>query len=104
VAQPDDLSFLPPEVAATATVEPNGEVRWPLDRAEAAINALADSGRVVVGLDLREYDEDGRFIEIPWTTFEPSDVDDVEEARVSALTGLQRAESRATFVLITWRR
>ena len=83
---------------------PNGEVRWPLRQAESAVNALADGGLVVLGLDLRESDEHGQFFEIPWTSYEPAGLDDVQKARAQALMALRRAEPPAKYVLITWKR
>lgn len=66
VGQPDpDLAALPDEVRATAHIFSSGEVAWPNDRAEAAINALATSGQLVLGLDARTLPADGGVMEIP---------------------------------------
>ncbi len=49
----DDLSFLPP-----AKCDPNGEVSWPGSQAADVIRALAGAGRLVLGLDIRDYETD----------------------------------------------
>lgn len=48
-----DLAALPDSVRATAHVFHKGEVAWPNDHAEAAINALAAAGHEILGLDAR---------------------------------------------------
>lgn len=47
----------------------NGEVSWPIGEAELAINALADAGVVILGLDVRHVDKDGRTQEVAWSSF-----------------------------------
>jgi hypothetical protein len=54
-----------------ARVDANGEVSWSDAVAAAAIKGLADTGAIVLGLDLRFYDANGRFYEIAWSSFEP---------------------------------
>jgi hypothetical protein len=97
-----DLDRLPQAVASAATVEPNGEVWWRVADAEAAVNALADAGLVILGLDMREYDEDGQFYEWAWSIYNPTGADDVEAARRSALEALRRPDRTGNAVLITW--
>src|SRR4051812_26236185 len=84
----DDLASLPDNVAGAAHVDDNGEVWWPSDEAERAVHALANAGHVILGLDLREYDAEGRFYEIAWSTFQPTGDDDVERSRAAALAAL----------------
>ncbi len=98
----DDLASLPHEVAAAANVDANGEVWWHAQNAERAINALADTGLVVLGLDLREYDDQGNFFETAWSDYRPSGNNDVEEARTAALAALRRPDRSGNAVLITW--
>lgn len=98
----DDLAALPSEVAQAAHVDDNGEVWWRAEDAERAVNALADAGLIVLGLDLREYDGDGRFSEIAWSDYRPTGSDDVERGRTAALTALSRADRTGNAVLITW--
>jgi hypothetical protein len=81
-------------------VDANGEVAWPLAGAAAVVNALADAGRLVLGLDLRSYDADG-VMELPWSYFDGSDS---EGAREAAHAALQRKDlpPGLPWVLITW--
>jgi hypothetical protein len=93
-------------VRAAAHVFRNGEVAWPNDAAEAAIDALAVSGKLIVGLDARTLHPDGGVTEIPigaWAegAHEPPEAA-VERARRDALDALPSAQSEGTHVLITW--
>lgn len=100
----NDVTLQAPEIAAAASVLDNGEVSWPVSEAEAAINALADAGLVILGLDMREYDNDGRFFERPVSAYEPAGSNDVEPARQAALEALQRGRDLGNAVLINWER
>lgn len=99
------LSFLPPELRKHVRIEANGEVVWPLDEAASAINALADSGRVVLGLDVRG-GSDGGTPETPWSVFEPDErqahAENVEAGRQAALEALPGAREHGDWVLVTW--
>ena len=101
-----DLAALPESVRAVAHVFSNGEVAWPNEQAEAAINALASTGHVVLGLDARTLLPNGGVMEIPISTWErqsgEAHADAVEQARRDALAALQSAKSEGTHVLITW--
>ncbi len=105
-----DLTFLPLRLQQSA-VHDGDEVAWPPNDTREAVIALADSGRVVLGLDVRDYGEDGRFFEHAWSAFEPADVErgDVpsasREAALDALTRLEESEhwaSSSAKVLVTW--
>ena len=98
----DDLASLPPDVVETAHVDDNGEVWWRLEHTERAINALADAGLVILGLDLREYDDGGHFLEVAWSAFQPTGSDDVECGRAAALAALARPNRTGNAVLVTW--
>jgi hypothetical protein len=98
----DDLRLLPPGIASVATVDANGEVWWRSGDAEAAVGALADVGLLILGLDLREYDDGGQFYEIAWSEYEPTGSGDVEQARRAALVALARPDRTGNAVLITW--
>jgi hypothetical protein len=107
LAKPDpDLSALPDAVRATAHVFNNGEVAWPNDDAEAAINALADNQKLILGLDARTLYSDGGVMEIPVSAWEemPGETADeaVERGRREALDALPVAKSEGTHVLVTW--
>ncbi len=91
--------MLSAELRSTAGVEANGEVLCPLSDAPAVINALAESGRLVLGLDLRSYSDDGSFYENAWSFYDGTDV---MAARDSALLALSRADLPGDWVLITW--
>ena len=78
---------------------------WPFDDAVAAINALADNGQVILGLDFWEYDEDHRILETPWNAYESEgEATDVRNGRRKALSELARATGVLPehWVLITW--
>jgi hypothetical protein len=106
-AEPDpDLAALPDPVRAAAHVFQNGEVAWPNDHAEAAINALAARGKVILGVDARTLSPDGGVMEIPVSAWVPRPTEAgkaaVERARQEALAALPFAQSEGTHVLITW--
>ncbi len=64
------------------------------------LNELAMAGRVVLGLDVRDYDDSGAFLEVAWSVYEGADP---VEAREAALQSLAREELPGEWVLITWR-
>ncbi len=101
-----ELALLPDDVRSTAHVFSNGEVAWTADRAAAAIDALADRGRVVLGLDARRLYPDGGLMEIPVSALQQkpgeSHNDRVERGRREALGALPRAVEEGTHVLVTW--
>ncbi|MCW2703295.1 MAG: hypothetical protein JWQ37_1290 [Blastococcus sp.] len=47
----DALAALPHDVAESAHVDANGEVWWHSQDAERAVNALADAGHVILGVE-----------------------------------------------------
>lgn len=96
----DDLGVLSVELRAQARVDPNGEASWHVRDAPAVLTQLADAGRVVLGLDMRDYDNDGSFIEVAWSVYPGADP---LEARDAALDALGRGELPGEWVLITWR-
>lgn len=74
------------------------------------VSALPAAGRVIAGLDIRDYDAEGRFVEVAWSAFEPgisaSLPHAVESSRAAAMTALDRAfEHRSwndPWVVVTW--
>ena len=105
--EPDtDLAALPDSVRATAHLFHNGEVAWPNDHAEAAINALAAAGHEILGLDARALLPDGGVTEVPISAGAFRSLqragDQVEQARLDALAALPFAKSEGTHVLVTW--
>jgi hypothetical protein len=64
-----DVASLPDRLRASARIDANGEVSWPLAQARDAISELAESGRVVLGLDMRDYDAEGLFTEVAWSVY-----------------------------------
>ena len=103
-----DLACLPESLQAIARVSSNGEASWPLAEATAVINALAQADRIVLGLDIREYDDDERFIEYAWSAVKSFDgTDDVDQGRNEALAALHRAVTDEfvkpeSWVLVAW--
>jgi hypothetical protein len=96
----DDLGVRSDELRSRARVDPNGEVSWHVRDAPAVLSELAEAGRVVLGMDLRDYDADGTFAEIAWSVYDGADP---VEAREAALGALARDELSGEWALITWR-
>jgi hypothetical protein len=96
----DDLGVLSDALRLRARVEPNGEVSWHVRDAPSVLRELADAGRVVLGLHLRDYDDDGTFLETAWSVYNGADPVDAREAALGALT---RDELPGDWALITWR-
>lgn len=93
-----DISFLPEDLRAAARFWSNGEVMWPKALAERVIGEIADSGRIIYGLDVESYADDGTFMEAPWSACEPdrslTHQANVERAREAALAAVARIEPR----------
>jgi hypothetical protein len=108
--EPRDLSGLSPAVRDEARIDANGETSWPLRSAAAAINELSASGHLILGTDLRDYDPDGRFVEVAWSAYRgsaPLGAADIQPARTEALLALERASREAAgwrdaWMLVTW--
>lgn len=96
----DDLPVLSEGLRSRVRVDSNGEVAWHVRDAPAVLTELADAGRVTLGLDLRDYDDGGAFLEVAWSVYEGADP---VEARDAALRALARAELPGDWALITWR-
>lgn len=96
----DDLGVLPAELRSRARIDSNGEVSWHVRDAPGVLTELAGAGRVVLGLDMRDYDDDGTFLETAWSVY---DGGDPVEAREAALGALARADLPGDWTLITWR-
>jgi hypothetical protein len=107
-----DLSLLPDDLRIAAILTDGGrEVMWPRGLAQQVVNALADRGAVVLGLDLRSDGEGftppGLDTEVPWSAFHPRSAPaDAEAARSEALAAISRlweADLDAyQWVLVTW--
>jgi len=106
----DDLAHMPGQVRRAARDCGNGEIEWPLPLAGAAVSALAAAGRVILGLDIRDYDAESRFVEVAWSVFEPgisgSLPQAVESSRAAAMVALDRAFKHHSWndpwVVVTW--
>jgi hypothetical protein len=84
-------------------VDPNGEVSWALSHVTVALDALARANRVVLGLDVRDYSDDGTFSESALSVFEPTgSPNDPETAREQAQSALMRPDLPGDIVLVTW--
>ena len=99
VVPADDLGVLPSPIQASARVDANGEVSWPVNHAPEVIETFAENGRLVLGLDLRRYDDEGSFYEYAWSSF---DEQNVMAARDAALLALRRDDLPGDWILITW--
>jgi hypothetical protein len=106
----DDLTRMPGQVRRAARDGGNGEIEWPLPLAGTAIGALAAAGRVILGLDMRDYESEGRFVELAWSVFEPgisvSPPEAVESSRAAAMAALDRAFEHHPWndpwIVVTW--
>jgi hypothetical protein len=96
----DDLGVLSDQLRSRARIEVNEEVSWHVRDAPAVLSELAEAGRVVLGLDIRDYDDDGTFLEVAWSVYNGADP---VEAREAALAALVRDELPGDWALITWR-
>jgi hypothetical protein len=68
-------------------------VSWLVNHAPEVIETLAENGRLVLGLDLRRYDDDGSFYDYAWSSF---DGQNVMAARAAALLALRRDDLPGT--------
>jgi hypothetical protein len=106
----DDLAGMPSQVRRAARDCGHGEIEWPLPLAGAAVGALAAAGQVIAGLDIRDYDSDGCFVEVAWSAFEPgvsaSRAQAVESSRAAAMAALDRAFEHHLWndpwIVVTW--
>jgi len=96
----DDLGVLSDELRTKARVDPNDEVSWHVRDVSGVLEALAEAGRVVLGLDMRDYDDDGTFLETAWSVYKGADP---VEAREAALAAIAREDLPGDWALITWR-
>lgn len=94
-----DLTVLSAGLQSRVRIDDDGEVSWQLGDAPAVIHELSQAGLVVLGLDIREYYEDGSFLEIPWSVYEGADP---VASRDAALQALAREQVPGEWVLITW--
>lgn len=99
-----EMAALPKPVQRNAQPTESGETMWHVRAVRGAINALADAGRIIVGLDVRDFALDGSFRETAWSSYEPTGANDVEVARTAALSALDREQLPGDWVLVTWQR
>lgn len=99
VVAADDLNVLPEHLRRRARVESNGEVQWHVTDAADAIEALASAGRVVHGLDCREYAEDGTFTEVARSDYAGRDA---HGSRDAAMAALKERDLPGSWILVTW--
>ena len=50
------------------------------------LDELAQVGRIVLGLDVRDYDEDGTFREVAWNVYEGADPNEAHHVALQAVT------------------
>jgi hypothetical protein len=75
-------------------------VSWHARGAAAVLGEPAEAGRVVIGVDMRDNDDMGTFLEIAWSVY---DGEDPVGAREAAFGALARDELPGEWALITWR-
>jgi hypothetical protein len=109
-----DISFLSPSLRAAARYTNGGrEVMWPRGCVAEVVNAMADQGLVVLGLDLRSdgggVTPAGLATEVPWSAYQRDRfprTDPVEGGRADALLALARPNlgefADYPWILITW--
>jgi hypothetical protein len=61
----DDFTEMAGHLREAARVGGNGEVAWPLPLAKAAVESLTRAGRIILGLGIRDYDNQGRSLKSP---------------------------------------
>lgn len=100
-----DLTRLSIRIRESAIVNPNGEVRWPADIAFEAINELADTGSVILGLDIWP-DEEGEITEAPLSAYPGGATEpNIEPSRLHAIEALRRVPGFGRSnpsILVTW--
>lgn len=100
-----DLTRLTSRVREAAIIDPNGEVRWPVEIALDAINELADKGSVILGLDIWP-DEEGEITEAPLSAYAGGATEaDIAPARLHAIEALGRVPGWGwsnPSILVTW--
>ncbi|MFK0073795.1 hypothetical protein [Arthrobacter woluwensis] len=72
---------------------------WHLSQAPDVVAARADAGRLILGLDIRDYAADGTFMETSWSSYLGTDIG---AARAHALEALRQPALPGEWVLITW--
>jgi hypothetical protein len=95
----DDMAVLSEDLQRRARSNINGEVSWSAEDMPQVLGELSIAGRVVLGLDVRDYDDHGSFTEVAWRAYEGSDA---AEARDRALTALESKPLPGRWVLVTW--
>ena len=95
----DDLGALSDDLRSRARVDPDGEVSWHLRDVPGVLAELAGAGRVVLGLDVRDHEQDGTVREVAWSSYGGTDP---VEAREAALAALARHDLPGDWALVTW--
>jgi hypothetical protein len=108
VTEADDVAALPEDVRSTAIWLDDGQVMWPFEFAQMAVDALVGTGHVILGVDARERHDAGHVTEVAISAYKPTgDATDVEDSRRAALTAIARAEPVTEWkqpnILLTWR-
>jgi hypothetical protein len=76
-----------------------GNIYWPLSAAKKAVDAVANAGFLVTGLDVRQDEPDGSWTKYPLGRYGFAAVDD---ARAAAINDLRAITSPDAFIEIIW--
>ena len=89
-----DLNALPEHLRATAITD-GGDFAWPLDRAGEAIQALAEAGAVVLGVEAWSVDAEGVPAVVGWSSYDLGDYE-ADWAEAVARSKVEAEEGLAT--------
>jgi hypothetical protein len=94
-----DLAILPERLRDMAMVA-GADFGWPLELAEDVIDALADAGAVVVGVEAWSVDAEGVPASVGWSSYDLGD-DYASDWEASVITARSEAKQVLTQVLET---
>jgi hypothetical protein len=94
-----DLAILPDRLRDAAMVA-GGDFGWPLDVAAEVIDALADLGAVVTGVEAWSVDAEGVPASVGWSSYDLGD-DYADDWATSVVTGRAEAKQVLAGVLET---
>ena len=90
-----DLSILPEHLCGAALVA-GGDFGWPLEIASEVIEALADAGAVVIGVEAWSVDSEGVPASVGWSSYEFGDY----EADWDVSVALARTEAQGVLAAV----
>ena len=90
-----DLSILPEHLRGAALVA-GGDFGWPLEIASEVIEALADAGAIVIGVEAWSVDSEGVPASVGWSSYEFGDY----EADWDGSVALARTEAQGVLAAV----